>query len=76
MEEEMEIEPVFEVSEIDLDYEFDSAQFFDFTREESPLEARDAERWFALATSYPPSRTFLLLILLRTAVLVVIFLFD
>ncbi|KHG10611.1 Leucine carboxyl methyltransferase 2 [Gossypium arboreum] len=55
MEEEMEIEPVFEVSEVDLDYEFDAAQFFDFTREESPSEARDAERWFESAPSYPPS---------------------
>ncbi|TYH81343.1 hypothetical protein ES332_D03G193600v1 [Gossypium tomentosum] len=55
MEEEMEIEPVFEVSEVDLDYEFDAAQFFDFTREESPSEASDAERWFESAPSYPPS---------------------
>ncbi|GMI74486.1 hypothetical protein HRI_001117900 [Hibiscus trionum] len=55
MEEEMEIEPVFEVREIDLDYEFDAAQFFDFTIEESPSEARDAELWFESVPSYPPS---------------------
>ncbi|GMI64037.1 TPX2-LIKE PROTEIN 3 [Hibiscus trionum] len=55
MEEEMEIEPVFEVREIDLDYEFDAAQFFDFTVEESPSEARDAELWFESVPSYPPS---------------------
>ncbi|KAL4334190.1 hypothetical protein GQ457_07G009790 [Hibiscus cannabinus] len=55
MEEEMEIEPVFEVREIDLDYEFDAVQFFDFTREESPSESRDAELWFESLPSYPPS---------------------
>ncbi|XWS49839.1 hypothetical protein CRYUN_Cryun12cG0037500 [Craigia yunnanensis] len=51
----MEIEPVFEVREIDLDYEFDAVWFFDFTREESPAEAREAELWFESAPSYPPS---------------------
>ncbi|KAF2313180.1 hypothetical protein GH714_009630 [Hevea brasiliensis] len=48
-------ELVFEAREIDLDYEFDAAMFFDFTREESPAEAREAERWFEAAKSYPPS---------------------
>ncbi|GLT78315.1 hypothetical protein SLA2020_498550 [Shorea laevis] len=52
---EMEIEPVFEVREIDLDYEFDAARFFDFTREESFAEAQAAELWFHSAPSYPPS---------------------
>ncbi|XP_022719687.1 protein TPX2-like [Durio zibethinus] len=52
---EMEIEPVFEVREIDLDYEFDAARFFDFTREESPAEAREAELWFESAPTCPPS---------------------
>ncbi|XVF51611.1 hypothetical protein PTKIN_Ptkin04bG0198100 [Pterospermum kingtungense] len=52
---EMEIEPVFEVREIDLDYEFDAPGFFDFTREESPAEAGEAELWFESAPSYPPS---------------------
>lgn len=42
--------------EIDLDYEFDAAQFFDFTRPESISEAQEAERWFESASSYPPSR--------------------
>ncbi|XWS38469.1 hypothetical protein CRYUN_Cryun19dG0133900 [Craigia yunnanensis] len=55
MEEEMEIEPVFEVREIDFDYEFDAVRFFDFTREESPAEAREAELWLDSAPSYPPS---------------------
>ncbi|KAL3818157.1 hypothetical protein ACJIZ3_004062 [Penstemon smallii] len=41
--------------EIDLDYEFDAARFFDFSRAESPLEARQAEVWFASAATYPPS---------------------
>ncbi|XP_039036428.1 protein TPX2-like [Hibiscus syriacus] len=52
---EMEIEPVFEVREIDLDYEFDAVRFFDFTREESPEEAGEAELWFESAPTYPPS---------------------
>ncbi|XVE57783.1 hypothetical protein DITRI_Ditri04bG0117300 [Diplodiscus trichospermus] len=55
MEEEMEMEPVFEVREIDLDYEFDAARFFDFTSEESPAEAGEAELWFESEPSYPPS---------------------
>ncbi|KAJ0106691.1 hypothetical protein Patl1_18605 [Pistacia atlantica] len=56
MEEEMEVElPVFEAREIDLDYEFDAARFFDFTLEESLPEAREAELWFESAPSYPPS---------------------
>ncbi|KAJ4712898.1 protein TPX2-like isoform X1 [Melia azedarach] len=56
MEEEMEVElPVFEAREVDLDYEFDAARFFDFTREESLAEAREAEFWFESAPSYPPS---------------------
>ncbi|OMO97332.1 hypothetical protein CCACVL1_04597 [Corchorus capsularis] len=55
MDMEMEMEPVFEVREIDLDYEFDAARFFDFTREESPVEAREAELWFEAAPSCPPS---------------------
>ncbi|KAH9777537.1 TPX2 importin domain-containing protein [Citrus sinensis] len=56
MEEEMEVElPVFEAREIDLEYEFDAARFFDFTREESFAEAREAELWFESAPNYPPS---------------------
>ena len=57
MEEEMEVElPVFEAREIDLSYEFDASCFFDFTREESLAEARQAELWFEYAPSCPPSR--------------------
>lgn len=52
-------ELVFEAREIDIDYEFDAAMFFDLTREESHAEAREAERWFERAQSYPPSRKFI-----------------
>ncbi|EEF51033.1 protein TPX2 [Ricinus communis] len=54
-DEEMEVELVFEAREVDLDYEFDAAMFFDFTRQESLAEAHEAERWFDTAQSYPPS---------------------
>ncbi|KAK4435186.1 protein TPX2 [Sesamum alatum] len=63
MEEEMvddtvneeEVEYNFTAYEVDLDYEFDASRFFDFSRAESPLEARQAELWFDSAGSYPPS---------------------
>lgn len=42
-------------SEIDSDYEFDAARFFDFTRTETCSEADDAEEWFRFAPTYPPS---------------------
>ena len=49
-----------EPSEIDWEYEFDSARFFDFCCPESDREAQEAERWFAVAGNYPVSRkTFL-----------------
>ncbi|KAI4327047.1 hypothetical protein L6164_019550 [Bauhinia variegata] len=54
-EEMMEVEQVFVAYEIDLDYEFDAARFFDFSREETLAEARQAELWFETAGSYPPS---------------------
>ncbi|KAJ0964108.1 hypothetical protein J5N97_029230 [Dioscorea zingiberensis] len=41
--------------EVDLDYEFDAARFFDFCRVESAAEFREAELWFESAGSYPPS---------------------
>lgn len=58
MDEEMvdEIAEPFLAVEIDLDYEFDAARYFDFSRDESPAEARQAELWFESAKSYPPSR--------------------
>ena len=57
MDEEMEIEPVvFDAYEVDIEYEFDAARYFDFTREESFVEACEAELWFQSAESYPPSR--------------------
>ena len=54
----MEVELVYVAHEIELDYEYeyDAAQYFDFTREETPAEAREAECWFESAKSYPPSR--------------------
>ncbi|KAG7015631.1 Protein TPX2, partial [Cucurbita argyrosperma subsp. argyrosperma] len=56
MDEEMEVEPVvFEAYEVDIEYEFDAARYFDFTREESFDEAFQAELWFESAGSYPPS---------------------
>ncbi|XP_029129480.1 protein TPX2 isoform X3 [Cajanus cajan] len=54
-DEDAEIEHVFIAHEIDLDYEFDAARFFDFTRPETPAEAHEAELWFQNAASYPPS---------------------
>lgn len=46
----------FEAQEIDLDYDYDAPQFFDFTRPESAKEAREAECWFESAASYSRSR--------------------
>ncbi|KAK4745208.1 hypothetical protein SAY87_011520 [Trapa incisa] len=54
-DEEMEVEGFYVVHEVDLDYEYDAPWFFDFTREESLAEARQVERWFESAKSYPPS---------------------
>ncbi|XP_057421674.1 protein TPX2-like isoform X2 [Lotus japonicus] len=54
-DEESEIMHVFVAHEIDLEYEFDAARFFDFTRPETPQEAHQAELWFHNAASYPPS---------------------
>lgn len=61
---EEEVEYNFTAYEIDLDYEFDAARFFDFIQAESALEARQAETWFDSAGSYPPSRNLLTLIFL------------
>ncbi|CAK9173123.1 unnamed protein product [Ilex paraguariensis] len=57
MDEEMDdmVEYTFTAIEIDLDYEFDAVRYFDFSREESLAEAREAELWFQTARSYPPS---------------------
>ncbi|XP_004511630.1 protein TPX2 isoform X2 [Cicer arietinum] len=52
----MEIEhQVFVSDEIDLDYEFDAARFFDFTQQEPLAQARQAELWFQTAATYAPS---------------------
>ncbi|KAK1376445.1 Cell cycle regulated microtubule associated protein [Heracleum sosnowskyi] len=58
MDEEMEENTVmytFTAIEIDLDYEFDAARFFDFSRDESLAETLEAELWFQSRGSYPPS---------------------
>ncbi|XP_020540788.1 uncharacterized protein LOC105648563 isoform X4 [Jatropha curcas] len=53
--EEFFIEP-FLAGEIDIDYEFDAAKYYDFTRQETDLEAQEAERWFETAGRNLPSR--------------------
>ncbi|KAJ0042935.1 hypothetical protein Pint_17299 [Pistacia integerrima] len=40
---------------IDIDYEFDAAQYFDFCRPETLEDTIEAERWLESAASYPPS---------------------
>nr|XP_029116983.1 protein TPX2 isoform X1 [Elaeis guineensis] len=60
MDDDDEMEEAFEEGfflgfEIDLEYEFDAARYFDFGRAENPAEARAAELWFETAGSYPPS---------------------
>ncbi|KAJ0264824.1 hypothetical protein HA466_0012250 [Hirschfeldia incana] len=59
---------VFEVTEIDLDYEFDAARWCDFTREESQAESSVAELWFEIAESYPPSPFAIKLLMMREEV--------
>ncbi|XP_021730206.1 protein TPX2-like [Chenopodium quinoa] len=47
---------VFEESfEIDFDYEFDVAKFFDFAQLETPEEIAESELWFDIAQGHPPS---------------------
>lgn len=41
--------------EIDFDYEFDVAKFFDLTRPETAEEIQEAEMWFQCSQGYPPS---------------------
>lgn len=41
--------------EIDFEYEFDAAKYFDFCREETSSEAWEAQRWFEICGNYPPS---------------------
>ncbi|KAJ9139964.1 hypothetical protein P3X46_030655 [Hevea brasiliensis] len=52
---EFYIEP-FLAEEIDIDYEFDAAKYYDFTRPETDFEAQEAERWFETTGYCPPSR--------------------
>ncbi|XP_050223148.1 protein TPX2-like isoform X2 [Mercurialis annua] len=56
----MEMDELFNESsygdeEIDFDYEYDAAKYYDFTRPETEFEAYQAQRWFVTASSYPPS---------------------
>lgn len=52
---------VFEDSlEIDFDYEFDVAKFYDFTKIETPEEIVEYELWFELSGGHPPSRKIIL----------------
>lgn len=59
METDEEMEEVtdkpFVWEEIDLDYEFDVAMYYDFTRPETEKEIKEAEDWFKFAGTYPPS---------------------
>ncbi|KAK9716485.1 hypothetical protein RND81_06G236500 [Saponaria officinalis] len=48
-------EDINDVYELDYEYEFDAATFFDFTKLESEAEARVSELWFESAPDYPPS---------------------
>ncbi|XP_015877858.3 protein TPX2 isoform X1 [Ziziphus jujuba] len=41
--------------EIDMDYEFDAARFYDFTKPETDWEDREAELWFESSGNYSPS---------------------
>ncbi|KAL4574861.1 hypothetical protein LXL04_021701 [Taraxacum kok-saghyz] len=40
---------------VDLKYEFDACQFFDFSVNETDYEVHEAERWFGYAREYPPA---------------------
>ncbi|KAH1043132.1 hypothetical protein GLYMA_09G152500v4 [Glycine max] len=54
---EVEYAPLCEGHEIDVDYEFDAPQFFNFKRQlETFWDATEVEQWFEFAPSYPPSR--------------------
>lgn len=54
---EVEYAPLCEGHEIDVDYEFDAPQFFNFKRQlETFWDATKVEQWFEFAPSYPPSR--------------------
>nr|GMD57090.1 protein TPX2-like isoform X2 [Ipomoea batatas] len=52
---EVEQDECHKPSEIDLDYEFDAARFFDFSRSETIFEIIEAELWFHASGNYPPS---------------------
>ncbi|KAG5007318.1 hypothetical protein AAZX31_09G138000 [Glycine max] len=53
---EVEYAPLCEGHEIDVDYEFDAPQFFNFKRQlETFWDATEVEQWFEFAPSYPPS---------------------
>ncbi|XP_044468805.1 protein TPX2-like [Mangifera indica] len=59
MDEGMEVYTMkaFKVEEFvfDIDYEFDAAQYFDFSQPETSEDTMEAERWFESAAGCPPS---------------------
>nr|VDC74855.1 unnamed protein product [Brassica rapa] len=64
----LRLEPmVNEVKEIDMEYEFDAARWYDFARMELRAESEAAELWFHSAPSYAPS-PFVTTLLLREEV--------
>lgn len=54
--EDSEDEEGYKLSEIDFEYEFDAAHFFDFSRSETISEVLEAEHWFHVSGNYPSSR--------------------
>ncbi|CAN4101351.1 unnamed protein product [Withania somnifera] len=53
--EDFGVECLEELEEIDWEYEFDAAWFYDFCRPESLSEVAEAQLWFETAGNYPPS---------------------
>ena len=49
-----------ELLEIDFDYEFDVAKFFDFTKIETSEEIMESELWFEFFQGHLPSRKLLI----------------
>ncbi|KAK4358245.1 hypothetical protein RND71_023855 [Anisodus tanguticus] len=65
--EDFSVECLDELEEIELEYEFDAAWFYDFCRPETFSEAAEAERWFETAGNYPPSPLIVKLNLVKEA---------
>lgn len=56
VEEFVEEDDFMEAGAFDWEYEFDAAQYFDFSRPETQADSQEAERWFSNAGNYPASR--------------------